>query len=359
MKFYRGIPDKIQLGNMLKRHDDLVGAEPCPIGEGGKINPHATRYYHADGRITAVFHVGPLYYQTRWGTWESLRDVTTHKGNHRIIFDANKLWRVHPNYITWLENRAKLFPENRNSFVAVDSPYSSTIKTIAKATTISVGMSVDVSYPDASPETTTVDGTALRQVSTAAGWTSCVTGNGTGSNDDAIANNPRNRNAAGNYYCNRIAELFDTSGIGASSTISAATLTNTTFSSGAYAAESGLDAYVIASAPASNTAIVASDYENGFTDNTKYSDAIAYNSTTNNTAETHTLTAGGLAIINKTGVTKLGVRGDFDIDGTPAPSSADNNWLFYTADNGSNEPELSVTYTAGGGPTFTPIVTFF
>lgn len=351
VKFIRGIPDADQLAKALERFDDIVAVEPCPIGEKGKINPHVTRYHHADGKITAYFHIGPLYYLTRWGTWESMRDVCTHKGNHYITIKPEALWKIDPQFLDWLEKRQSLFPADRGSYVAVDSAYGSLFKEFAKNTYVSSGLATLVKIPDPDPESTTMDGTALNYNSIS--WANVIAGNGIGSNDAGTAGNPRNRKVGSTFYCNREIFLFDTSSLGAGATISAATLVFRTTTSGAYAAESGLDAYVVASAPASNTAIANSDYENAFTDSTKYSDAVAFNATTNNTDETFTLTAGGLAIVSKTGVTKLGVRGDFDIDGTPDPASSNNNWLFYTSDNGANEPTLTVTYTTGGS-TFIP-----
>jgi len=153
----------------------------------------------------------------------------------------------------------------------------------------------------------------------------------------------------GTYTITRTFWLFDTSALTAGATISAA-VASFAAAGGASTNADTTAMHIVASTPASNTAITTADYDQiGST--TFGNITIANWVTTNNTYNDITLNASGLAAISKTGITKFAGRLALDLNDV-APTG--NNYIGsgYFADNAgtSSDPKLVITYTAPAGP---------
>lgn len=356
MIFLKGTPDADQLAKVTKKFDDIVAVQPAPIGENGEANPHVTRYYHSDGRISDTFLTGPLYYLTRWNTWESLRDICSHKGNHQIIIKPEHLWKVHPQYLRWLENRQKLFPAN--SYVAVDSPFAGNVfYALARETTISAGLATLAVSPEAQsvsvPPRVTCDG--FNDSGSVSSWTGARTATTGGPDNATNYMYMRNRRLSSSaWFITRNHMGFDTSSLTSGATISATDLVITSNATPNLLNDNTYEKLILCeSTPASNTAQAAGDYDafGATTNPTEYTDpADRVDITTGYTAgntKTFTFNATGIAAINKTGVTNIGMRMMFDSTGVAPTSLTDLQTR--SADYGSDEPLLTVTYTTGGG----------
>jgi hypothetical protein len=202
-------------------------------------------------------------------------------------------------------------------------------------------------YPDASPESTSVDGYARRQ--SAGTWSQLRDGAGITAGD-----------ADGNLYVNlasgnvgdqwndmvRSAMLFDTSSISSGSTISAATLSIYGSSKTDQFSQSiGITSVSLAS----NTAVVASDYAVANWGSTRFATDITVTSWSNSAYNDFALNASGLAAVIAGGISKFGMRSSGDIDNT-APTWADSltcQVVTISADavGTTTDPKLVVTYT--------------
>lgn len=212
-------------------------------------------------------------------------------------------------------------------------------------------------YPDADPETTTVDGVVYTNGGADDTFSNLRTAAGTVAND-TTANSLFayiGASTTSNQYSllGRSIFLFDTSSIGAGATISSATWSGYGTSTqdnlnGASSANSVL--VLVASTPASNTALAAADYgQLGTTDfgrsvTQENWSTVAYNDTTIN--------ASGIAAINKTGVTKFGIRYGWDFDNTTtgltwASSGIQKVYGYFADQTGTaNDPKLVVNYSS-------------
>jgi len=211
-------------------------------------------------------------------------------------------------------------------------------------------------YPDASPETTTVDGYVSEwDVNTSFATVRSASGN-IGIDSTTTAPIQFNTKIAPNWKAIiRCILLFDTSALTDSSVISAATLSvfcsskqdnlnlNTFFAINVYT-----------SAPASNTALAAGDYDS--LGATELSSSIAYYNVQTSQYNDWSLNATGLAAINKTGITKLALREAYFDAGGNTPSHNTNNEStdvsLYMAEQGTGfKPKLVITYTSSTPPT--------
>jgi hypothetical protein len=169
------------------------------------------------------------------------------------------------------------------------------------------GLATLTAYPDPHPETTTVDGNVSRYA--AGTWASLRGGAGNGFNDDATINRcfKIETDGAGSYYSlERSIFLFNTASIPDENIVNSGTLSvkatskSNTFPSTAPAIN------VYASTPASNTALVAADYQRVGT--TPFSSNVLVSAISTTVYTVFTLDAGGLAAIDVVGITKLGIR---------------------------------------------------
>ena len=209
--------------------------------------------------------------------------------------------------------------------------------------------------PDKNPETSSVDGNCGR---TGANETFATIRNGAGTTSQDSTGGTFMLRCVATTTSNQFSQLyrgvflFDTSSIGASSTISSATFKfyadsffNTLNLSDAHASVS-----LVGSTPGSNTALVNGDFANIGT--TRYASDYAYSSLTTG-YNTMTLNATGISNIDSQGITKLATRFAVDLDGgTP-------NWVsgavagvnIQYADGGANsKPTLTVIYQGASVP---------
>jgi hypothetical protein len=217
------------------------------------------------------------------------------------------------------------------------------------APSLSFGFDTLTAYPDANPESSTVDGYVGRQVSTETWSTLRDNANGTTPNDDSgsygiIATVESSTTSDQWAKIFRGIFLFDTSSITDGNTIDSATLslysdyTQDDFGSG--------EVDICSSNPASNTALANGDYDSFGTTSfvTK-----ALSTISDGSYNEFSLNASGLAAISDTGITKLGCRIGWDIDNSP-PTWANNDTTTsqYTGADytgTTRDPKLVVVYS--------------
>ncbi len=211
-------------------------------------------------------------------------------------------------------------------------------------------------YPDAHPETSSVDGTVYEFQTNSVAWATIIAAAGTGFNDsatDPYSIHFQHSSAGGNLwrYIRRGIFLFDTSGLPDDAVISAATLSLY----GATKTNNKPTSPVVniySSAPASNTALAAGDYDS--LGSTAFCDTgISYASWSTVGYNDFALNASGIAAVTKTGVSKFGLRDSvYDVGATTPPYTASTtentvqSWFASEQGNGY-KPKLVVTYTSG------------
>lgn len=224
------------------------------------------------------------------------------------------------------------------------------------------GFSTLTAYPDAGTGATTVDGTVSRIVASET-WATIIAGAGTNVSASSDPLNPVRISASStsNQFsrCTRSIFTFDTSGIGAGQTISAAI-----FSLNGTAKQDDLsttpDINVYGSTPAANNSLANADY--GQTGSSAYATAITYGSWSTAGYNDFTFNGTGIAAISTSGVTALATRNaNYDV------AAVQPNWVssnvssftcnFADAAGTSTDPKLVVTYSAAS--TFVPKTIMF
>lgn len=171
-------------------------------------------------------------------------------------------------------------------------------------------MTVSTFFPDANPESTSVDGTVGR-IGVSEDWSVIRAGAGNDSSDIGatiqIAITAHASNADKWAVVRRMILLFDTSSILGSSEITAATL-EFVGATAEFQNDFADSVSLVTSTPASNTALVDADY--GQLGTTKQAtDKLISSMTVDDAAFTvFTLNSTGEGNINKTGITKFGMR---------------------------------------------------
>lgn len=191
-------------------------------------------------------------------------------------------------------------------------------------------------YPDADPESTSVDGYVYK---TADIWADCRDAvSGSSSVDDSVNiwatadyNDPT-------YAVYRVFLLYDTSALPDTATVSAATLS--VYGQSQFSNASNINIYL--STPASNTGLVTADYDQ--VGAVAQSTAIA--TAAWSTSGYNDFALNDMTKISLTGVSKFGAREvDHDVNNS-APTQA-YKFKFYAAEQGTvYKPKLVVTYTA-------------
>lgn len=208
-------------------------------------------------------------------------------------------------------------------------------------------------YPDADPETTSVDGRVFEFQSGGVSWATIQSAAGTTASDSdtdiwAVRITP---GSSVNLWRTIIRSiyLFDTSSLPDNDIISSGTLSIYGLSK-ADPSSITMDSCIYSSNPASNTALIAGDYDSLGT--TELSNIITYGSWTTGAYNDFTLNSSGLSAIDKVGISKFGNRNDnYDAnDSEPSPSSwdagHDNGFFNYFADEAgtSKDPKLVVVH---------------
>lgn len=207
----------------------------------------------------------------------------------------------------------------------------------------------DTFYPDADPETSTVDG-ITRRSSSSENWATLRGATGTAVNDTG---NPIDvaqlfSGPASNEWreMNRGVFLFDTSSITAANNVDSAT-----FSLFGTAKEDNFSQSIslVSSSPTSNTGLVSGDHEIAKWGSTKFATDITIASYSTSAYNDFVLNASGIANISKAGVSKFGVRLSGDVDDSEPTWAASTN-VKATANNAdasgeTNDPKLEVIWS--------------
>lgn len=203
-------------------------------------------------------------------------------------------------------------------------------------------------YPDADPETSSVDGRVQRSASET--WAVIRVGAGTDVYPSAALYNGSLISAAPttNLFdvLTRSIMLFDTSGLPDNAIISAATLSVYGLMK-TDALNISPDINVYSSNPASNTDLIAADFTT--LGSTAFATAITYANWSLVGYNDFTLNTSGIAAISKINVSKFGLRNaNYDVSGDTVPwvVDAEAYTLGYFAEQGTvYKPKLVVTYT--------------
>jgi len=213
----------------------------------------------------------------------------------------------------------------------------------------------DTFYPDADPETSSVDG-KVEHSEAGLTWAGLVAATGTGANPSAAAC------TVNKIYSGTITDkwetlrrgvfLFDTSALPDACVITSAVLS--IYGRGKVDEGSWTpNVNIYSSDPASNTDLVAGDFDS--LGSVAYATAITYAAWSTSGYNDFTLNASGKGAISKTGVSKFGTRdAKYDVSGTPPSpwASDDISYLqnYYAEQGAGYKPKLVVTYSIGITP---------
>lgn len=142
---------------------------------------------------------------------------------------------------------------------------------------------------------------------------------------------------------------FDTSAIPDNATIDSATLS--LYGSSKTNGLDKTDLHIVSATPASTSSLATTDYSQ--TGTTSFGE-VAYDDFSSGAYNDISLNASGLANISKTGITKFGVRLEWDVNGsftgTNQAAGAQTRFVFSSADESgtSQDPKLVVNYTMTG-----------
>jgi len=213
-----------------------------------------------------------------------------------------------------------------------------------------IGNTTSTFYPDANPESTSVDG-RVRHIDTAGlSWAAITSAAGNASDANSAISRAYAIRADGNTdewdLIDRGIFLFDTSAIDDGDTVTSATFSlvpSTVINEGSVA---GLNVY--SSNPASDTNVVNGDFDS--LGSTEFSTTVNSSDLTTEVYEDFILNASGIAAIDETGITKLGTR-EANYDATAiAPtwsSGLDEIVNVYNADETGTDkdPKLVVVHS--------------
>lgn len=226
--------------------------------------------------------------------------------------------------------------------------FVNSIATLEMAAGEIVGQTTAAFYPNAHPEVTSVDGYVARDVAEET-WAALQGGAGVDSSDlnilhDIVITAGTTANRWTQIY--RLIMLFDTTAIPSGATIISARLR--IFPTTIVQTLGGQSIVIVASTPASNTALVNADFVQ--LGATALSAAITLASLTVSVYNNIALNAAGLAAITKAGITKLGLRIEADrANAEPTwASGVSADVMIGSADNSFVErrPILEITYLA-------------
>lgn len=211
-------------------------------------------------------------------------------------------------------------------------------------------------YPDADPETSTVDGYIAWDYDANSTWDTVHDADGTAhasvSSAGATMIAQIMKWTTGWQSIFRSILLFDTSSLTSTATIEDATL-YLYLASKDPSSDMTMTMHVVSHDPTSNTNIVTGDFLYTKFGTTSYG-SIIYNNFETGTYNAIAFNASGLNAISKTGITKLGLRFEDDMNDSE-PVGVGNydalRFTMYTSDQGAGfKPTLIITYTATSAP---------
>lgn len=291
--------------------------------------------------------------------WWLLPYVSRNRDN--LFIETNKpLVEIAPDHVTWQEEKGLYSTEfhvhhvyGRRLYTRLSPLWNLMhridMSTFGRSVGLNFGFDTLTAYPDAHPETDTVDG-VIEYTSSGVSWATM--------HDASSGGSVYDQNTSGDFviiYSASVSSqwrnlrrsffLFNTSALGSEATISAATFSFYQYSMGV--TDFGTTTInLVASTPASNTGLVADDYDQLGTTSfgTKSGTSSGYNGIT--------LNASGISNISKTGISKFGCRSEWDrADSRPTweknlISSESCYFADDTTANNGKDPKLVVTYTA-------------
>ena len=210
-------------------------------------------------------------------------------------------------------------------------------------------------YPDANPESTSVDGNVTRNIyPNGTTWTLCRGGVGTSAIDSGafgpIIDILCNYSHTSWAYLIRSYFLFDTSALSALGNINIiAVVLSIRGKSKQDLPGIAPNINIYAAVPASNTALVAADFAIAQFGSTPFCDTpITYANWNVSDYNAFAFNASGIAAINKTGISKFGARNaNYDVSGSD-PALVTNEYsqlVGYFSEQGEGyKPKLVVTY---------------
>lgn len=224
-----------------------------------------------------------------------------------------------------------------------------TLKLVAKENTKiikgKVGNTTSTFFPDPNVESTSVDGRILTDAqvtwATVRGLTTSPTVNDSEAAQVFIRGT---KFSAVDFRIGRSFFLFDTSAIPDTDTISSATFSLAALALGVSNVDAG-NWDLVASTPASNTAIVEDDYDQLGTTLQATSMALSSWVDTDTTYNDLTLNATGLSSISKTGITKFGCRSSLDTSNTEPTGGNQLGCYFADQAGTSADPKLVVVHS--------------
>lgn len=347
--------DSTDLIFVTERYGAPLAGCAAPRSEGGQINPHVSRFLLPDREtFVDVFHVKPIYYLHKNGTWRPMKEVTKHHGNSELIL--NKNWKYIDQYfLTYLSLRQHELGQE----LLIDYgefAYGMQPRHMVFASSLVV-------YPVPS---VTQDGGLYEVPNGGSGqtpWTACR--NASSANNTSIAAQfynyaAGNDNGYGTVAISRSIFPFDTSALTSGAVVSAATLSLWCVSWNICGTNTGAEASVAAYASnqASLTGITGTDYATLGTIPFSPTNSNMYSGSTTGYSDL-VLNSTGIAAVSKTSVTRLGTRCGYDVDNIVPPTTTyygggvDSANVYFSAQTGTaNDPRLTVTYTlpapAGG-----------
>ena len=206
-------------------------------------------------------------------------------------------------------------------------------------------------YPDASPESTSVDGRVYKTNGTS--WAlahDATTGEGASDSDGNLNGLFTFDWSGSTYQIARSAYLFDTSSLGSGQAVDAAVFS---IVPSTVTDVDGFSICLVQSNLASNTAVVAADYDqigDAVANPTEGATRKAISTYSTGSYQAQTLDATGRGWVDVSGITKLGLRTSPDCDDDPTGLSVDTistRIICYNADQAgtSSDPKLVVTHS--------------
>lgn len=211
-----------------------------------------------------------------------------------------------------------------------------------------VGKTVTTIYTDADVETSSVDGYV--ESATNSSWdTVHDASSGNSTNDTNTYIKPLTRHNGSEYDIIRAFILFDTSTIPDADTINSAVISLYPYDRNNQDNDAQSYISVVSSTPTSNTTIATGDYNQ--VGSTNFA-SINISSFTLDTYNDFTLNASGISNIDKTGVSKFGLREGHDLEDTVISNGDTNNVLFRSADQTGtvNDPMIVITHEGDSEP---------
>ena len=311
------------------------------------------------GELRKEFHVKPIHYIAYDGTWRDLSEIASYFGNRNgMVLKQGWESKVDFEYTLWYIKRQRLI---RGKGIRTGIDQGKIFKPLELDLVLNA---TGTFYPDPNPETTSVDGVVFEDANISpVDWATLITAAGNGFDD---LNTPSTdvellTGSDANLWniLQRGIILFDTSSLGASASISAATLS--VFGAGKVDTVGWIpDINIYGSTPASNTALANGDFTQ--TQNTAFSTAITYDNFSTSGYNAFALNASGISNISKTGVSKFSAKNaNYDV-AQVEPTWSENGIAYlqiHAAEvaGTSQDPKLVVTYTAASGSIFIPRMT--